>query len=171
MSAPARIARAALAVLAALAVAGAQAQSTGRPRSRTDSAPGGQERSAPPARPLQAADPVIALERELPSLRADLRLDAAQLALWGPFERGVRDAAELTRQKAKKLLAPRPADAPPPNALGLVTALAADERMRADAMGEAATRLKALYEALDAGQRGMVDRRVLLSQSEPLGTQ
>jgi hypothetical protein len=62
-------------------------------------------------------------------------------------------------------------DAPAPNAVGLMTTLADDERMRADAMADAASRMKALYEGLTPAQRSLFDRRVLLSQSEPLGTQ
>ncbi len=142
--------------------------------------PGGQRRSRPEGRPIPereqpgqrqapAVDPVFALERELPSLRADLRLDEAQDELWGPFDRSVRDAAELTRQRTRRMMAPRPVDAPAPNAPGVITALADDERMRADAMADAAARLKVLYEGLTAAQRSLFDRRVLLSQSEPLG--
>lgn len=144
--------------------------------------PGGQRRARPDGReaqqqqdpvrrPIGVPDPVIALERELPSLRTDLGLNTEQSALWGPFERSVRDAAELTRQRTKKLLAPRPVDAPAPNALGLISALADDERMRADAMADAAARMKALYDGLTPAQRSLFDRRVLLSQSEPLGIQ
>ena len=43
--------------------------------------------------------------------------------------------------------------------------------MRADAMADAAARMKALYESLTPAQRSLFDRRVLLSQSDPLGTQ
>jgi len=120
--------------------------------------------------PIQAPDPVMALERELPSLRTDLNLETEQRALWAPFERAVRDSAELSRQRTKKLLAPRPVDAPTPNALGFVAALADDERQRADAMADAAARMKVLYESLSPAQRSLFDRRVFLSQSEPLGT-
>ncbi|MBL0143133.1 MAG: Spy/CpxP family protein refolding chaperone [Betaproteobacteria bacterium] len=122
-------------------------------------------------RPARTTDPVFALERELPSLRTDLGLDPGQQALWGPFERSVRDAAELTRQSTRKFLAPRPVDAPPPAAPGLLAALAEDERMRADAIVAAAASMKTLYEVLSPVQRSLFDRRVLLSQSEPLGNQ
>jgi hypothetical protein len=112
---------------------------------------------------------VIALERELPSLRTDLALSPEQQALWGPFERGIRDAAELSRQRLKKLMAARPLDAPAPNGSDVVSAFAADDRMRADATAFAAARLKVLYETLAPEQRSLFDRRVLLSQSDPLG--
>ena len=130
-----------------------------------------EDRREGPSRMIQAPDPVLALEHELPSLRVDLSLTPEQKPLWGPFERSLRDAAELTRQRTKKLLAPRPVDAPAPNALAVVSSLAVDERMRAEAMTDAAARMKVLYEALSPSQRALFDRRALLAQSEPLGTQ
>jgi hypothetical protein len=162
-------ARAIALAFTALALAAAAQSPGGQRRARPEgSSP--QERPTQDVRPLQAYDPVIALERELPSLRTDLGLSEEQKAHWGPFERSVRDAAELSRQRAKKMLAPRPIDAPAPNAMGMIAALADDERQRADAMGDAAIRVRALYESLSAAQRSLFDRRVLLSQSEPLGT-
>ena len=119
--------RRALALAFTLVAFAAAAQSPGgQRRSRPDSG-NMQERQDPARRLVRAADPVIALERELPSLRTDLALTAEQSALWGPFERSVRDAAELTRQRLKKMLAPRPVDAPAPNAVGLIATLADDE--------------------------------------------
>jgi hypothetical protein len=158
-------------LLAAFAAA-AQMPGGGR-RSRSDQPPDMQQAPRQGALPqsLRLADPVIALERELPSLRTDLALNPDQQALWGPFERGIRDAAELSRQRLKKMMAARSLDAPAPNAADVVSAFAADDRMRADATAFAASRLKALYEALTPEQRSLLDRRVLLSQSEPLGTQ
>jgi hypothetical protein len=156
--------------LLAFAVAATAQAPGGQRRTRTDR-PGADERQPAQTRFVQAPDPVLALEHELPSLRVDLNLTPEQKALWGPFERSLRDAAELTRQRTKKLLAPRPVDAPAPNALGVVSALADDERMRADAMADAAARLKTLYESLTPAQRALFDRRALLAQSEPLGTQ
>jgi hypothetical protein len=153
-----------------IAFAAAAQSQGGQRRSRPEGANMPQQQD-PAQRPVRTADPVIALERELPSLRTDLALAPEQIALWGPFERSIRDAAELTRQRLKKMLAPRPVDAPAPNALGLITTLAQDERMRADAMGDAASRMKTLYDSLAPAQRSLFDRRVLLSQSDPLGTQ
>jgi|GEM_PF-3950171 len=153
----------------ALACLAAEAQmGGGQRRSRLEGRPA-QERPESGPQAARAMDPVFALERELPSLRADLKLDEGQGKLWGPFERSLRDAAELTRQRTRRLMTPRPADAPVPNALGVVEALAGEERLRADAMAEAASRLKALYVGLAPAQRSLFDRRVLLSQSEPLG--
>ncbi len=156
--------------LAAFAAA-AQMPGGGR-RPRSEQPPDMQQSQRQGAMPQSPglADPVIALERELPSLRADLALSPEQQALWGPFERGIRDAAELSRQRLKKMMAARPLDAPAPNASDVVSAFASDDRMRADATAFAASRLKALYDALAPEQRALLDRRVLLSQSEPLGT-
>jgi hypothetical protein len=163
--------RIAFLLLAGFLAASAAAQSPGTQRRPRTDMPPTQDRAAMPARLAPSADPVIALDRELPSLRTDLALDAAQQPLWGPFERSVRDAAELTRQRTKKMMAPRPVDAPVPSAAALMATLAGDERMRADAIEDASARLKPLYEALTPTQRSMFDRRVLLSQSEPLGVQ
>jgi hypothetical protein len=156
--------------LLAFSVAATGEAPGGQRRTRADR-PAAEDRQPAPTHSAQAPDPVLALEHELPSLRVDLNLTPEQKALWGPFERSLRDAAELTRQRTKRFLAPRPVDAPAPNALAVVNALADDERMRADAMADAAARLKALYEALAPAQRALFDRRVLLAQSEPLGTQ
>jgi hypothetical protein len=173
MMSPPRRRTLALALALAATVAAAQMPGGGSRGSRG----GGYERppampeGQPPAtRSTQPTDPVFPLERELPSLRADLGLNEAQAALWGPFERSVRDAAELTRQRTKKMMAPRPVDAPAPNAVAVMNALAEDERMRSDAFADAAARLKALYESLTPAQRALFDRRVLLSQSQPLGS-
>ena len=90
--------RLALLGLSLVALAAAAQMPGGQP----PAAPGGperqgQERAGAPVAArslLRQPDPVIALERELPSLRTDLALSAAQEAFWGPFERSLRDAAE-----------------------------------------------------------------------------
>lgn len=166
--------KAALALATVALAAAAQVPGGGR-RSRGESRDGQPEgmpgREGQARRPLLAADPVFAIEHELPSLRADLALAPAQAALWGPFERSLRDAAELARGRTKKLLAPRPAGTPAPDAPGFVAALAEDDRLRAETMADAAARLKTLYASLTPAQRSLVDRRVWLAQSDPLGTQ
>lgn len=115
-----------------------------------------------------AADPVAALERELPSLRVDLKITREQAPYWESFERGVRDVAELGRARQKHLLAPLEADKPPPPALNLVAAWANDDRARAGAMDALVAKLESLQQVLDDAQRKEVDRRVVLSQTEPL---
>ena len=153
-----------------LAWLAAEAQSPGGQRRSRLEPRAAQERADDAPRARRTMDPVFALERELPSLRTDLKLDDSQDRLWGPFDRSVRDAAEVTRQRMKRMMAPRAEDAPAPDAPGILAALAADERTRADAMAEAGANLKALYASLAPAQRTLFDRRVLLSQSEPLGT-
>jgi hypothetical protein len=166
----ANLPRALVLALALAALAAAAQVPGGQRRSRPEGQPAPDQAEQAP-RPLRAADPVIALERELPSLRTDLGLSAEQGALWGPFERGIRDAAELSRQRLKKMMAARPLDAAAPSASDIVSAFADDDRMRADATAFAAARLKVLYETLTPVQRSLFDRRVLLSQSDPLGAQ
>ena len=167
--------RAVAAVLALACLAAAAQMPGGGRRSRSEAPPDvppqGQRAPGMASQAPRLADPVILLERELPSLRTDLALLPEQQALWGPFERGIRDAAELSRQRLKKMMAARPLDAAPPDASRVVAAFADDDRMRAEATAFAAARLKALYDSLSPGQRALLDRRVLLSQSEPLGTQ
>ena len=159
--------------LATLALA-AQAQYGGtQRRPRTDRPPDAQSsRDAAAARRLQgAADPILAIEHELPSLAVDLLVTAEQRPLWASFERSVRDVAELSRSRTRKLMAPRSLDAPAPDAAATINALADDDRQRAEAMADVAMRLKALQESLTAQQRALLDRRILLAVTEPLGTQ
>ncbi|QJR14143.1 Spy/CpxP family protein refolding chaperone [Usitatibacter palustris] len=116
-------------------------------------------------------DPMIAIERELPSLATDLNLAPEQKGLWRAFERSVRDVAELSRQRTKKLTAERPLDAPAPAAAAILSALADDDRIRSEAMVDVMTCLKAVQETMTPTQRSMFDRRVHLALSEPLGMQ
>ena len=159
-------------LLAASLASEAQYPPSGQRRPRTDRPT---ERPGEPgpgaARAPIVPDPILAFEHELPSLKTDLNLAAEQLALWGSFERAWRDVAELSRQRTRKLLAPRPIDAPAPSAVAIAGGLADDDRLRSEAMADAAKRMHALYDALTASQRSLFDRRLLLSLSEPLGTQ
>ncbi|APV49176.1 hypothetical protein BWI17_05470 [Betaproteobacteria bacterium GR16-43] len=127
------------------------------------------ESGSPSARPSPAiTDPMAALERELPSLRLDLLITKEQAALWESFERGVRDVAELGRARQKHQTAPLESGMPPPPALNLVRGWADDDRNRADAMNELIGKLDALTVVLTETQRKELDRRVVLSQTEPL---
>ncbi len=114
-------------------------------------------------------DPFSALERELPSLKVDLRLTAEQVNAWSAFERDVREVAEMDRAKRRRLMALRNASESPPGALALVGGLADDERNKADATADLRHHLEALYSLLDDTQRKVLDRRLWLSQTEPLG--
>jgi len=162
------------AALFATALSGAaHAQYGGRPRERGDSA------SARPVRPGDAgprnagqllADPAAALERELPSLRIDLKLAADQTTLFDSFERGVRDAAEAGRTRARHLAAFRTDDTGTATADAVLATIVDDDSRRADATRHAHERMAALYAMLTPEQRKQFDRRVLQSLREPLGT-
>jgi hypothetical protein len=162
--------RLAAALLASTAlVAAAQTGSSRRPRSESPSQGPRPEERMPQANSALGADPIFAFERELPSLRADLALKPEQQAGWSAFERAVRDTAELQRQRTRRLMAPRPIDAPAPNAVAVVNSFAEDDRLRAEAMAAAAERFRAVYDALSAEQRALLDRRALLALTDPLG--
>jgi hypothetical protein len=120
------------------------------------------------ARP-PAFEPFAALERELPSLKADLKLAAVQADAWNVFERDVRHAAELERSRVRAQMALRDAAKEPPTALALAQAWADFNRRKAEATADLARHLASLQDLLDENQRRMLDRRISLSQSEPLG--
>ncbi len=149
----------------------ASAQSGGSRRPRSDAGPQGAkpEDRMPQASSALGADPVFALERELPSLRADLALKPEQKEAWSSFERAVRDTAELQRQRTRRLMAPRPIDAPAPNAVAVLATMAEDDRLRADAMAAAHERFKVAYALLAPEQRALLDRRAMLALTDPLG--
>ena len=160
-----RFALAALAV-AALVAADCAAQIPRRERPLASS-PRDSYRDSP--RAAVPDDPFSALERELPSLKVDLRLTADQASAWSVFERDVREVAEMDRAKRRRLIALRTASGAPPGALALVGGLADDERNKADATADLRRHLEALYSLLDDPQRKLLDRRLWLSQTEPLG--
>jgi hypothetical protein len=116
-----------------------------------------------------AQEPYSALERELPSLKTDLKLNDDQLNAWAVFERDVRDVAEMDRSRRKHLMALREAGERPPTAITVITTLAEEDRNRADATADLKRHLETLYARLDESQRRTLDKRVVLSQTEPLG--
>jgi hypothetical protein len=119
--------------------------------------------------PAQGQDPYAALERELPSLGVDLLLTERQLENWRDFERDVRDLAEMDRARRRHLLSLRQAENKAPGAVSLVSSLAEDERMKAEAAADLKRHLDALYAQLDESQKRTLDRRVVQSQTDPLG--
>ena len=155
-------------ILAAAGDSGAQ----GYPRRERGAIPGspresGDSAKRPPA--AQApADPIASIERELPSLRTDLKLTAEQTAAWSAFERDVRDVAEMGRARRKHVMSIG-AEPGTPSALTLVQTVAEDDRMRAEGMADLRSHLQALYAALAEDQRRLLDRRVVQSQTDPLG--
>ena len=126
------------------------------------------EREQPRA-PSMPQDPFAALERELPSLKVDLQLKAEQVAAWSLVERDVRELSELDRQRRRYLLALRDPGDRPASARDMLGQLAEGDRRKADASAELRQHFEALYGLLDEAQRRMIDRRMVLSQTEPLG--
>lgn len=118
----------------------------------------------------QSADPAAALERELPSLRIDLKLTADQGPLFDSFEREVRNAAEAGRLRARHLAAFRIDETGTATADSVLGTIVGDDSRRAEATRLALERMTALYAALTPDQRAQFDRRVLQSLREPLGT-
>ncbi len=159
------------AAFASALAASANAQYGGRPRNRSDSgsghstAPGDSgPRAAPPL-----LDPVIAIERELPSLRIDLKLTADQTPLFDSFERQVRNTAEAGRLRNRHLSAFRIDEGSTVTGDTVLSTIADDDTQRADATRLALERMSALYTVLTADQRKQFDRRIIQSLREPLG--
>lgn len=117
----------------------------------------------------RATDPIAALERELPSLRVDLRLSADQVHAWRSFEGWVRAVAEIDREHQRRLVALDGESAHQVTTTEFLAWLAE----RAQARAQATTELKGHFDALRDGlgdeQRRMLDRRVMQSQTDPLG--
>jgi LTXXQ motif family protein len=164
---PSRYAWILIAALGLPLVAGAQRYPN---QNRTD--PNTMHRDREPAKAdtrLAVQDPYAALEHELPSLKTDLGLREPQLNAWSLFERDVRDAAELERTRRKHLMALRESGDKPPTAPTVISTLAEEDRLRAEATADLKRHFDALYAALDESQRKTVDKRVVLSQTDPLG--
>jgi hypothetical protein len=158
------------AVLLALLLAANDAASQGMPRRDRGGSPrDSQSTRAKDAAPSPAQEPFSALERELPSLKVDMLLTAEQVAPWNTFERDVRDVAEMDRARRRHLMALRDGGETAPTAVTFMAALAEDERLKAEATSDLKRHIEVLYAMLDDKQRQTLDRRVVLSQTEPLG--
>jgi hypothetical protein len=145
----------AFAVLAAGLMLAADAGAQGMRRDR-----GGASRDTSPSRETK---------RELPSLGVDLLLSERQLTLWRVFERDIRDLAELDRARRRHLMSLRQAGEGPADASSLIGSLAEDERMKSEAATDMKRDFAALYAQLDDNQKRTLDRRVVQSQTDPLG--
>ena len=155
-----------LAAVLALVAAAAAAQMMGRRdrgNSTRDSTPVAKRDAAP------SQEPFAALERELPSLNVDLLLGTSQVELWRAFERDVRDMAEMDRAQRRHLMSLREGGESAPTAVLVIASLAEDERIKNDTLGDLKRHLDALYAALSDNQKRTLDRRVVMSQTEPLG--
>jgi hypothetical protein len=166
-------------ILLSSTVAGAQIPGGGG-RQRGGGEKSGMPRSAPERSAAThgavAVDPIAAINRELPSLKVDLKIAPEQLSPWDAFSASVREANNISINRAKRDAMARPrddrakpdvTDAPP--ALAMITALADDDAQRAEAMGLVKSKVALLVEALTPEQRRMFDRRIAQAQREPLG--
>ena len=146
-------------------------EAQGLPRRERSCSPRDQQRDRAPKAATAAAgsEPYGALERELPSLKVDLKLTAAQVDAWSLFERDVRDVAEMDRARRRHVLALGQSTEKAPTAVAMIGTLAEEDRVKAEATADLKRHLDALYAKLDDAQRAMLDRRVVLSQTEPLG--
>lgn len=161
-----------LAVVALLVAALWAADSTAQRmpgRDRGDASRARPDRDSRPAVGAPAPEPFSALERELPSLKVDLQLTAEQVEPWTIFERDVRAAAEIDRVRLRQSLQLRDASREAPGARELLAMFAEQDRRRMEATTELREHLESLYSRLDEKQKRMLDRRVALSQQEPLG--
>ncbi|HVO88031.1 MAG TPA: Spy/CpxP family protein refolding chaperone [Casimicrobiaceae bacterium] len=161
------------AFVAALAARAANAQFGGHQRGSGEMPSsryrGGDNGKAAGPRPV--SDPAAAIERELPSLRIDLRLGPEQIALFDSFERQVRNAAEAGRQRARHVAGLRSDDGGAlPTAQVVFSTLADDEAQRSEATRLALERMSELYATFSAEQRKRFDERIVQSLRDPLGT-
>jgi LTXXQ motif family protein len=124
----------------------------------------------PAPRPQNTADPLIALERELPSLGTDLKLTPEQAVLWDSFVRSARDAAEIARARMRQLATLRSEQDKSVTALALIGSATDSDLRRAEAMKTLLANLTALYDTLSPQQKLLLDRRFGQAQADPLGT-
>ena len=140
-------------------------------RDRGGSPRDGMSRERDPAKNAVAPgsqEPFSALERELPSLKVDLRLAADQVEAWSAFERDVKEAAELDRSRRKHLVDLR-APGRSPDGMTVISSLMEDERLKLEALTDLKRHAQSLFALLDPRQRDLLDRRIVQSQTEPLG--
>ena len=161
------------ALFGSAAVSIAHAQFGGRQRDRSDtgsmrSSRSGDTNSRATTQPL--LDPIAAIERELPSLRIDLKLTSDQAPLFDSFERQVRNAAEAERLRTRHVSAFRVDDGSSVNANMALGTIADDDTQRADAAKLALERMTGLYAALTPDQQKQFDRRFVQALREPLGS-
>jgi LTXXQ motif family protein len=141
-----------------------------RPRSDTGSTHSPRSGdSAPRATAPPLVDPVIAVERELPSLRIDLKLTNDQAPMFDGFERQVRNAAEAGRMRNRHLSAFRVDEGSTVTANTVFSTIADDDALRADETRLALEKMTALYGVLTPDQRKQFDRRIIQALREPLG--
>jgi len=124
--------------------------------------------AAQPGQP-PLTDPMLAIEREMTSLRIDLKLSPEQTALFDDFDREVRIAARASRERTRQLAGFRLDDGSTVAATSIIATIADTDTQRAEAMRKVAAKLDALVDAFTPEQRRQLDRRVVQAMREPLG--
>ena len=81
----------------------------------------------------------------------------------------MRDLAEMATARRRHVMALREGGENPPNALTVISSIVEDDQMRAEAARDMKGHLGVLYALLDEGQKRLFDKRVVQSQTEPLG--
>ena len=161
-----------IAALLTATASGAWAQFGGHSRNRGDSSGTGSQRSGDSnQRGTNPAlvDPAGAIERELPSLRIDLKLTADQIPLFDSFERQVHSTAQAGRTRARHLSAFRIDDGSTVPANLVLSTIANDDAERADAARLALEKMTVRYAGLTPDQQRQFDRRIIQALREPLG--
>jgi hypothetical protein len=123
-------------------------------------------RAGPAVAPV--TDPLSAFERELPSLRMDLKLAPEQVSNWDNFARAVRDAAEAGRGVTRLATSMRVGEDVLPLAK-VLEALDGFAGQRAAALNQANRAYAALDAQLAPEQKSMLGRRFRQAVTEPLG--
>lgn len=157
-----------------LGITDAHAQYSGRQRGNTGGDPSRQRdalRSDNAAKPTVApmTDPMLAIEREMTSVRVDLKLSPEQTPFFDSFDREVRNAARVSRERTRQLAGFRLDDGSTVAATSIITTIAEADLRRAESMREVASKLDALQAAFTPDQRKQLDRRVMQAMREPLG--
>jgi len=169
-----RTSRRAFVAIAALATAaaapGAAAQFGGRSRGSGSSRSGRSDEGTGRRASPQPIEPAEAIERELPSLRIDLKLTPDQASYFDSYERQVRLAANAERMRARHIDAYRADDGTTVKAAAVLRTIADDDAERAEADRGAIERLEALYSMLTPDQQKQFDARTIQSLRDPLGT-
>ena len=119
--------------------------------------------------PAPITDPILAIEREMTSLRIDLKLSSEQTALFDSLDRDIRTAARASRERTRQLAGFRLDDGSTVAATSIIGTIAESDISRGDAMRKVVTKLDELQTVLTPEQRKQLDRRVMQAMREPLG--
>ena len=164
----------AIALLGALGLGSIDACAQGRPRgnggsdsSRQRDTPRNDSAAKPTVAPV--TDPMLSIEREMTSLRIDLKLTPEQTPLFDSFDREVRIAARVSRERTRQLAAFRLDDGSTVAATSIIGTIAEADIQRGESMRQVSSKLDALQAVFTPEQRKQLDRRFVQAMREPLG--